>query len=285
MAGASIGVHVAFSGHIGDLMGVVQRCADAGTPVPFVVVCSDPGLAEGIKRLSPKTVVVYRWVASGNDPSPYDEDGNGDGRAWVDELQRRNSQAPSADFFQVENEVSFSGNNQSQTYARNVAQVQLAMLRRADEIGIKLAVGGYMPGVFDPDKYGDALSVVFDQVARYDHAVLMHWYSDPNADGSMLNGAEYMVHRLLKYWGRWPKMPVLIGERGKFHAPRWRGVEAMIQEWNDCAGVYRPYRAEGRTILDAGWTIRGGWDDKWRGDDWTDYLPLYEAKLKAGQLR
>jgi hypothetical protein len=246
-------------------------------------VCSDPGLVAALRPYV--KVLVYRWVASGNDPSPFDDNGFGDGRGWVDELYRRHSQALMADYHQLYNEVSFHGNEQSPTYARNVAQTELSMLRRADELGIKLAIGNYMPGVPDPDKYGDALSVVYDQAARYGHAALMHWYSDPNNDGSMQNGIEYMLHRLLRYWARWPNMPVLIGERGKYHSPRYRGAGMLLQEWRDAAAAYRPYRAAGRVILDAGWSIRCGYDPKWSGDDWTNDLGLYEQELKAGRLR
>ncbi len=281
--GASIGIHVAFSGHIGDLLGVARRCAESGRKIPFVVVCSDPGLAAALRPFV--EVLVYRWVASDGDPSPFDAQGNGDGAGWVDELMRRHSQALSADFHQFYNEVSFHGNAQSLEYARNVARVEIDMMRRADaRYGVKLAMGNYMPGVPDPARYGEVLSPVWHYAQDHGHAALMHWYSDPADDSSMKNGAQYMVKRLLNYWGQWPRLPVLIGERGKYNSPRFRGRDALLQEWRDCAEVYRPYRREGRLILDAGWTIRGQDDIRWRLDDWTSHLDLYETELKAGRL-
>ena len=261
---------------------MARRCAEAGRKLPFVLVCSDPGLVAALRPYV--EVLVYRWVASDGDPSPFDENGNGDGRAWVDELMRRHSQALGADYHQLYNEVSFGGNRQPVEYAHNVARVEMDMMRRAEEHGVKLAMGCYMPGVPDPAKYGQALAPVWHWAQDHGHAALMHWYSDPGNDGSMKNGAEYMVKRLLNYWAQWPKMPVLIGERGKFNSPRFRGRDALLQEWRDCAEVYRPYRRDGRLILDAGWTIRGQNDIRWRYDDWTAHLDAYEAELKAGRL-
>lgn len=284
----TVGIHVAGSGHIGDLVGVLDRANRSGTPVPFVLVVSDPGLVSAIKRVSPKTVVVYRWVASDGDPSPFDDNGNGDGRAWVHELMTRHSQAPEADYHQFFNEVTFHGNAQSTTYAQNVARVEMDMIRTLDSVypGFKMTAGNYMPGVPDPAKYGEALKPLYTLLNQHKGAALFHWYSYPYDDADMISGSEFMATRLFNYFStNWPALPILIGEMGLYNSPRFRGVDSIRATWKDTATIARPYRQRGIKILIASWTIRGQNDIRWKDDDWTPHLNVYEADLKNGLLK
>jgi hypothetical protein len=283
----TLGIHVAYNGNVGDLMGVLDRANKAGNPVPFVLVVSDPGLVSAIKRVSPQTIVIYRWVAGDEDPSPFDINGNGDGAAWVHNLMYRHSQAPEADYHQFFNEVSFSGNGQSLEYARNVARVEMDMCRtlHANYPGFKMTGGNYMPGVPDPFKYGAELKPLYDMLNANGDAALFHWYSTPEADSSMQNGATWMCTRILDYFDQWPNMPVFIGEMGLYNSPRFRGVDSERATWRDTTNIVRPYRTRGRKIWIASWTIRGQDSFKWRPDDWTPHLNVYEADLNSGLLR
>lgn len=285
---ATVGIHVAGSGEIGDLMGVIDRCNRAGTPVPYVVVVSDPGLVGAIKRISPKTWVTYRWVASDQDVTPFDANGNGDGAAWVNMMMYRHSQAPEADDHQFYNEASFIGNTQSQTYANNVARVEMDMMRalKANYPGYKMTVGNYAPGVPDPVKYGEALKPVYDLANQYGNTALFHWYSYPVDDGDMESGAEWMAIRLFDYLSKnWPSMPIRIGEMGLYNSPRFRGVDSIRATWKDTADMVRPYKQRGIDIRIASWTIRGQYDIRWRLDDWTPHLNVYESDLRSGLLK
>lgn len=289
VTGATVGIHVAGSGEIGDLFGVVERSAKRGTPVPVMVVVNDRGIVETVKRLSPKTVVIFRGGVADGDPSPYDEKGNGDGAGWFERIYGSYHAGVPADYHQLYNEVSFGGNmpqlsaSERLAYALNTAQVDLAMMRRADAQGVKLAVGNYMPGVPDPAVFGDALKPVYDHAARHGHAALFHWYSDPKAD-EMVTGAEYMCFRLLRYFQQWPGLPVLIGEMSIFEAPRFRGPASMARTWIDAARLVKPFREAGQKVLIASWTIRGQNDSRWKADDWTHILGDYEAKLSVRQF-
>lgn len=288
-SGATVGIHVAGSGDIGDLFGVVERSAKRGTPVPFMVVVNDRGIVETVKRLSPKTVVVFRGGIGEGDPSPYDEKGNGDGAGWFERYYHSYHAGVPADYHQLYNEVSFGGNmphmNDSErvAYARNAAQVDIAMMRRADAVGVKLAIGNYMPGVPDPTIFGDALKPVYEHAAKNGHAALFHWYSDPKAD-EMVTGAEYMCFRLLRYFQQWPNLPVLVGEMSVYESPRFRGPASMVRTWIDAARLVKPFRTAGMKLLIASWTIRGQTDSRWKLDDWTPMLGEYEANLAVGKL-
>lgn len=285
-AKALIGIHVADTGTIGDFRGVIERAALTPYPVPGVVVVNDGGLVDFVKRTSPQTQTVFRGGVSGGDPSPFGPDGSGNGYAWVNTMwSSSHSGAPMATFHQMYNEVSFGGNMEGQpqalkeTYARNVARTEIDMMKRANEMGIRLTLGNTTAGVPDPKVFGAALAPVWDFAQAHGHAALFHWYSTPGGR-NMADGQEYMLARFLDYYKRWPKLQIVIGEMGLFDSPRWTGP----QIWLDAAAILRPYARAGVKVWAASWTIKGQNDIKWRDDDYTAHLGAYETELKAGRL-
>ncbi len=275
-----IGIHVAF-GPYGDLVGVAERLYKAGTPIPFIVVVDHVGLCKEIKRVSPSTITVYRFVASAHDPSPFDL--NMGGRAWVRRMFDdfgNHRLVEGCDYHQLENEWTFHGNAQDQAYAQRVNQFYLDAMAEAEARGVKITIGNFMPGVPDPAIYGDALRPAFQHAATHGHAALFHWYTLPTDDDSFVPGAEYMGLRLLRYLEGFRGLPILIGEASTFNAPRWRGITHGIQRWKELIAFLRPFP----NVKVAYWTVGGGNDIMWRGDDFTPYLHTYESLMKSGQL-
>lgn len=282
----AVGIHVAGSGDIGDLLGVAQRLHWAGTPIPLIVVVSDPGLCQRIKDVSPKTVVVYRWVASSEDSGPFDNlkaDGTGtvaDPYLWYYRLMARHSQAIGADFHQMYNECSFGGNAQSLFYAQRVSDFELALMRRADLDGIKITVGNYMPGV--PEQHHIAvMRSTFAYAEAHGHALCYHAYTNRDADATFGNAAEWYALRWVPFVKDFPRLKVILGEAGHYNSPRFRGRDDMLRMMAELEGLLMPLRQSGRDVRAAYWTIRGQKDVSWAVDDWTPYLADYEAWMKG----
>lgn len=283
-----MGIHVADSGNAGDLLGVVYRSAKAGKPVPFCMVVNDGGLVSTIKSVSPLSLVAFRPGVTGDDYSPFGPDGWGDGTAWVNKYKDAILGVP-ANWHQLYNEVSFGGNmdgvprDKQIEYTKNVAATELMMMIRADALGVKLAIGNYTAGVPDPALFGEYLAPVWDYAAANGHAANFHWYSYANGTDrprNMSSRVEYMLTRFLDYYWRWPSLQILIGEFGLFDTPRWTGE----QLWVEGVSILRPYQAIGQKIAVASWTIKAFYDPKWKLDDWTDQLPIYERYLMDGRL-
>lgn len=282
----AVGVHVAGSGDIGDLLGVAKRLHEAGTPIPLIVVVSDPGLCKRIKDVSPATVVVYRWVASSEDSGPFDNlhpDGGGtvgDGAAWFDVLWARHSQAVGADFHQMYNECSFGGNKQNAIYARRVANFELELMKRADAVGVKVTVGNYMPGVPE-QRHINEMTNMLAYAEQHGHALCYHAYSSVLADATLTFDAEWYALRWVPFVKDFPRLKVILGEAGHYNSPRFRGRDDMLRMMAELEGMLMPLRQSGRDVRAAYWTIRGQKDVSWSRDDWTVFLPDYEAWMKG----
>jgi murein DD-endopeptidase MepM/ murein hydrolase activator NlpD len=281
LTGSAIGVHVAFTGHHGDLLGVVERLARAGRPVPLVVVVTDTTLCADIKRLSPQTTTLYRFVSGAVDPRPFgdheDAPGWRDGRQWFDEFwdQHGHSQVRGVDFHQMYNEVSFAQNTQSEAYARRVAQFELDFMHRANERGAKVTIGNYMPGVPE-QRHIEQLRPALAFAEQFGHALCYHAYTYPNRDTSFTELAEYFALRWKRWVDPYPRLRVLLGEVGIFNSPRFRDAGTLIRMMEELDLMLRPLRAAGRRVDAAYWTIRGQNDNNWRHDDWTHALADYE---------
>lgn len=283
----AVGIHVAGTGDIGDLLNVAARLHAAGRPIPLAVVVSDPGLVGAIKQRSPSTTVVYRWVASAEDGGPFDRlraDGSGDvvdPGAWFYELWRRHSQAPQADFHQMYNECAFGGNAQSPAYARRVAEWELAFMQRADEVGAKVTIGNFMPGV--PEQHHvDPMREAWRYAEQHGHALCYHAYTSAQNDASFQIDAQWYALRWVPFVAPFPKLKVILGEAGYYHSPRFRGEADMLTRMKELNAMLQPLREAGREVRAAYWTIRGQGDPQWRVDDWTASLPAYERWLKEG---
>ena len=282
----AVGVHVAGSGDIGDLLGVAKRLHEAGTPIPLIVVVSDPGLCKRIKDVSPATVVVYRWVASSEDSGPFDNlhaDGSGtvgDGAAWFDVLWARHSQAIGADFHQMYNECSFGGNGQNAVYARRVATFELELMKRADAVGVKVTFGNFMPGVPE-QRHIDEMRNVLTYAEQHGHALCYHAYSAVTSDATFLHDVNWYALRWVPFVKDFPNLKVILGEAGHYNSPRFRGRDDMLRMMAELEGLLMPLRHSGRDVRAAYWTIRGNKDRTWAVDDWTPYLADYEAWMKG----
>ncbi len=278
----AVGVHVAGSGDIGDLLGVAKRLHEAGTPIPLIVVVSDPGLCQRIKDVSPATVVVYRWVASSEDAGPFEDDPMvwRSPIGWFDEMWARHSQAVGADFHQMYNECSFGGNTQNTNYAAHMAYWELAFMRYADERGVKVTIGNYMPGVPE-QRHVDQMKSAYAYAEEHGHALCYHAYSSVMADATFSFDKEWYALRWVPFVKDFPRLKVILGEAGHYHSPRFRGRDDMLRMMAELEGMLMPLRQSGRDVRAAYWTIRGQKDVSWSRDDWTVFLPDYEAWMKG----
>ncbi|MBX3065350.1 MAG: M23 family metallopeptidase [Anaerolineae bacterium] len=283
VTGKSVGIHVAFNGNPGDILGVVDRLAKAGRPVPLVVVVTDSTLCEAIKQVSPTTTTVYRYVAGPGDPSPFGRDENAagwrNGADWFEEFWLQHSKVKGVDFHQMYNEVSFANNTQSEAYARKVNQFELELMQRANERGVKVTIGNYMPGV--PEKrHIDQLRPALAFAEQFGHALCYHAYTYPNNPTSFSDQAEFFALRWKSWLDPYPRLRVVLGEAGIFTSPRFRGTDTLVQMMTELDILLKPLRAAGRRVDAAYWTIRGQNDANWRFDDFTNALNEYEMWMK-----
>ena len=281
-----IGIHVAGSGDIGDLLGVAERLYKNGTPIPAVMIISDPGLCKAVKDVSPATDVYYRWVASASDPGPFDgmdENGNGSivsGRMWFDHMWARHSQATKADYHQMYNECSFGGNGQNATYAVRVNEFEQQLMTRANELGVKVTIGNYMPGV--PEAlHIERLRPAFAMAEQHGHALCYHAYTSVTRDASFIADAPYFALRWVEWVKQFPKLKIILGETGHYNSPRFRGVPDMLNGMTELSNLLMPLMDSGRDVRACWWTIRGQNDMLWKVDDWTPYLTDYEQWMKG----
>lgn len=281
-----IGIHVAGSGDIGDLLGVAERLYKHGTPIPAVMIVSDPGLCKAIKDRSPATDVYYRWVASDHDSGPFDDlqptgVGNAvNGRLWFDHMWARHSQAVGADYHQMYNECSFGGNGQSAEYAVKVNTFEQQLMARANELGVKVTIGNYMPGV--PEAlHIERLRPAFDMAERYGHVLCYHAYTNVMDDGTFASAKEYFGLRWVDWVKNFPKLKVILGEAGFYNSPRFRGVETLLNGMSELSNLLSPLMDSGRDVRACWWTIRGANDKLWSVDDWTAQLADYERWMKG----
>jgi hypothetical protein len=148
------------------------------------MVISDPGLCKMIKDRSPSTDVYYRWVTSDHDAGPFDSPDPRtwtSGRLWFDYMWARHSQATGADYHQLYNECSFGGNTQDAAYAVAVNTFEMQMMERATQVGVKVTIGNYMPGV--PEAlHIERLRPAFDMAEKQGHVLCYHAYSSVRHD-------------------------------------------------------------------------------------------------------
>ena len=279
----SIGIHVAASGDYGDLLGVIERSAHNDTPVPAVMVISDPGLCKMIKDRSPSTDVYYRWVTSDHDAGPFDSPDPRtwtSGRLWFDYMWARHSQATGADYHQLYNECSFGGNTQDAAYAVAVNTFEMQMMERATQVGVKVTIGNYMPGV--PEAlHIERLRPAFDMAEQQGHVLCYHAYSSVRHDSDFTTDSKYFALRWVDWVKNFPKLKVILGEAGRYNSPRFQGRGDMLRMIGELDSLLQPLRVAGRDVRACWWTIKGQTDKNWFADDWTPELPAYENWLKG----
>jgi hypothetical protein len=276
-----IGIHVAGSGHYGDLIPMADRLHQIGRPIPLVVSVDHIGLGEALAKVSPTTTSVYRFVATANDPTPFDL--HMDGWAWFRRMWEswgNHRLAKDFTFHQMDNEWTFHGNQQDLDYAKKVRDFYMQLMAAADAYGVKVCIGNYMPGVPDPDIYGTVLAPMYERAAASGHAASFHWYSDAKDDDDMIAGKEWMVERTLRYLQKFHGIHVLITEHGLYNSPRHRGVASMRARWRESVEILAPWPH----VKTAWWTISGQNDIQWRADDWTPYLSVYEEDRREGRI-
>jgi len=291
-----VGLHVGGNGDYGELLPTLKTFCDLGAPIPAVLVVSDPGLCKLIKEASPDTLVIYRWVAGETDPIPFaalNDDGSGSvgsGAAWFDSLYTRHSQAvPYADLHQMYNEASFGENKQNTTYAQRVGKFDLEMMQRADEVGIKVTFGNYMPGVPET-RHLEAMRPALSYAQAHGHWFLYHAYDSPvendgfftiNKDG--MNTLTYFGLRNL-YWldVNYPRLNVISGETAHFQAPRYRGEADLAKVLREIQKMGEIANSPNRRWLFCYWLIKGQTHRLWKADDITPQLPtVYTPTMKT----
>lgn len=284
LARKSVGVHVAGSGNYGDIVGVAKRAAEAGSPIPLVVIVNHTGLGEEIKRVSPSTITVFRHVFGTDDPSPFGQNeydnGWADGRAWFERMWTYHSQARGIDFHQMYNECSFGGNGQSTVYAARVRKFEIELMERANEQGVKVTIGNYMPGVPE-QRHIEELKPALAFAEAHGHALCYHAYTDASNDIGFESNKEWFALRWVNWVAAYPKLQVILGESGFFNSPRFRGVNHMLRAMAELDSLLKPLRNGGRKVAAAWWTISGQLDRNWQYDDFTPSLPAYEKWLKG----
>ncbi len=280
----SIGVHVAGSGNYGDIVGVAERAAKAGSPIPLMVIVNHTGLGEEIKRVSPSTVTVFRHVFGTDDPSPFGQNefdsGWWDGDKWFDHMWQWHSQARGIDFHQMYNECSFGGNGQSAVYAARVRKFEIELMTRANERNVHVTIGNYMPGVPE-QKHIDELKPALAFAEAHGHALCYHAYTDASNDIGFESNKEWFALRWVNWVVAYPKLQVILGEAGHFNSPRFRGEWDMLSLMTELDTLLQPLRKAGRKVAAAYWTISGQLDRNWQHDDFTPSLPAYEKWLKG----
>lgn len=279
----SIGVHVAGSGNYGDIVGVAERAAKAGSPIPLMVIVNHTGLGEEIKRVSPSTVTVFRHVFGTDDPSPFGQSeydsGWWDGDKWFDHMWAYHSQARGIDFHQMYNECSFGGNGQSAMYAARVREFEIELMTRANERNVHVTFGNYMPGVPE-QRHIEELKPALAFAEVHGHPLCYHAYTSKDRDATFSFDADWYALRWVKWVEAYPNLRVILGEAGHFNSPRYRGVPDMLALMGELDGLLQPLRKAGHKVDAAYWTICGQNDINWRWDDWTNELSSYETWLK-----
>lgn len=260
-----IGLHILPGPHTPDLLSMIGRLAHAGRPVPICTVVDDPDLANQIKLLSPKTIVVYRLDRRDN-PTPTTS-----GKAWFDSRVGDMLKAGQADYWQFANEW-WAG-----IPPTAYAQFYIDLMSECTKIGRHCTVGDWNAGAIE-DSDLPALKSMLEQAAAQRHIIDYHAYDStklPQGDQDMSFDSQWFDMRWVHWLVAYPSLRILFGECGNNDA-KFLGVDQtlkLMQQFND---MLQPYP---QALAGSWWTFGGqgawGWDQS--SDD--SILPKYEAWL------
>lgn len=242
---------------------MLKRLSDVGHPIPVVTVLQDHALADTVKTISPKTVVIFRYEM-GN-PGPNDS-----AQAWFDRLWPFLSQCKLADYYEFLNEWLSSG--------AHFIQFFNDLMDICATHGIHMTVADLSEGVGDITD----MTLLMSRIDREHHVLNYHAYSEPSAagDASMYPDVQDLELRWLPWVQAYPTLQVIFGEAGTGNA-NYLGVDQTIKLMGEFNAIMAPYAAH---IKGGGawWCAGGRGAFHWDRSTANAVFPMYE-KMVMGQ--
>jgi hypothetical protein len=237
-----------------------------------VTVVNHIGLPAEIKRVSPKTFVVFRRVFGKDDPSP-ENVGWPSGVQWLDYM---GGMPVEADAIQYANEWYTDNGRPAHEFAR-FRDFYLSLMDACTARGLHCTVLDLRPGHIELDQF-EVLRPVFAQAERQGHILNYHAYSSTENNWDMTVGAEYFALRWVKWVKDYPRLRVIFGEAGSYNSPRYRDAGTTTAMMGQLQGLLKPYASQ---VIGACWWTIAGVPGDWGPDDWKDALPAFEAWRKT----
>lgn len=250
---------------------MLARLAQAGHPVPCVLVVNHDGLPAEIKRVSPSTVTVFRRVQGKDDPSPESMGWPG-GEDWARRLEALNGYVPGADYIQGANEW-FTDNGRPAADFVKFRDFQLQWMTANTARGRHCTVLDLRPGHLEQNQF-EVLRPVFEQAERQGHVINYHAYSSDKQNWDMTADAEYFALRWVPWLKDYPRLRIIFGEAGSYQAPRYRDVATTLLMMKQFKEILTPYAAQ---VIGACWWTIAGVPGDWAPDDWQAALAGYEG--------
>lgn len=255
---------------------MVERLAKAGRPLRVVTVISDAGLADKIKRLSPDTFVIFRFVWGKDDPSPAAL-GWPTGEWWWERMWAVNSQCLLADVYQCCNE--WLTNDWSPADVARFVKFYMELMQAAKKRGKKVTVGDFFPGtpeVLDVNGFNqlEAMAPMFDMAAELGMPINAHMYNlDEN---TMSDPEQWTGERFVRYVMRYPNCKFVFGEDGTFKGDYYPDRTPRLMQERAVQIANYP-----QVIGSAWWTLRGSVLNGWADDNINPVLPWMEQWIKG----
>lgn len=254
-----IGWHVA-GGHLPpNLLWYIQQLAAADTPLRAIVVVAQPQLCANVKQISPRTHVTYRhWIGEDRfNPATANPNRWETGEEWLARFLPHIANVP-ADAFQFANEWYHFALTRGDV--ARYGQFYIELMQACKMRGITCTVGDFNVGHVEPHEVA-ALSPMFETAERLGMVLNYHAYSTEEGDDTDMHAdAPFYALRWVEWVRPFPNLRVLLGEAGKYHAPRFVNISTTLRMMRDHAEQLAPYAD--RLIGSCWWTLAGepgGW--------------------------
>jgi hypothetical protein len=266
-----IGLHFAGGNLQNSVLEMMARLHQISRPVALVTVVANAAYCERIKSVSPDTVVVYRPYLFSDDQNPFtlNPERRMTGEEWLRLFDLRNARA---DYYSFANEWYPDAVRYG---IEQYAQFYIELMEACARAGIKCTFGDFAVGHVEPE-HRAKLAPMFLRGYELFMPLRYHAYSSPHADTDMRADAQYFALR----WTQWfPVIPykVVIGEAGKYQAPRFVNPQLTVSMMAQLDELLQPHRS--RVLGAAWWTLSATPD--WALDDFTPALPQVERYLRG----
>lgn len=261
----AIGFHVAGGAVPPALLPTIRVLAEAERPLSALVSVTHKTLCNEVKSLSPTTYVVYRhWIGEDSfNPATANPERWESGEEW---LQRflPHLDGVSANAFQFANE--WYKDALRRGGAARYAQFYVELMEACRRRGIRCTVGDFNVGHVEPDEL-PALAPLFEVAENLGMVLNYHAYSTAEGDDTdMHESAEFYALRWTKWVRAYPKLRVLLGEAGKYFAPRFVNTALTLRMMRDHAQQLEPYADQ---LIGSCWWTLAGHPGGWEADDFT----------------